>query len=321
MIRFLILRLMATIPVMGVVAMVVFALVRLDKGKAAAQLAGDNATPEIIARISAQLGLDRPIWEQFLIWVGELLQGDLGRSVQSRIPVLTLIGDRIEPTLSLAATTLVYSVAIAVPMGILAAWQQGRLLDRVIMVLSVIGFSVPVFVLGYTLILTLPMWLGERYPGLFGWLQVQGFHSLGEGLGPFLSTIVLPTLALSGIYIALVARITRASMLEALAQDYIRTAHAKGATTRRVLTRHALRNAAVPIVSVIGIGLVLLIGGVVVTETVFNIPGIGRLTVEAILGADYPIIQGVLLVFSVIYVLINLLIDVLYTLLDPRIRY
>jgi peptide/nickel transport system permease protein len=321
MIRFLIFRLMATIPVMGVVAMVVFALVRLDKDKAAAQLAGDNATPEIIARINAQLGLDRPIWEQFLVWVGDLLQGDLGRSIQSKIPVLTLIGDRIEPTLSLAATTLVYSVLIAVPMGVLAAWQHGRALDRIIMILSVIGFSVPVFVLGYTLILAFPLWLGDRFPEIFGWLQVQGFRSIREGFGPFLSTILLPTLALSGIYIALVARITRASMLETLAQDYIRTAHAKGATTGRVLTRHALRNAAVPIVSVIGIGLVLLIGGVVVTETVFNIPGIGRLTVEAILGADYPIIQGVLLVFSVIYVLINLLIDLLYTLLDPRIRY
>jgi peptide/nickel transport system permease protein len=321
MIRFLIFRLMATLPVMGVVAMVVFSLVRLDKGKAAAQLAGDNATPEIIARINVQLGLDKPVWEQFLIWVGDLLQGDLGRSIQSKIPVLTLIGDRIEPTLSLAATTLLYSVLIAVPMGVLAAWQHGRLLDRIIMVLSVVGFSVPVFVLGYVLILAFPLWLADRFPDVFGWLQVQGFRSIREGVGPFLSTILLPTLALSGIYIALVARITRASMLEALSQDYIRTAHAKGAATSRVLTRHALRNAAVPIVSVIGIGLVLLIGGVVVTETVFNIPGIGRLTVEAILGADYPIIQGVLLVFSVIYVLINLAIDILYTLLDPRIRY
>ena len=321
MIRFLILRLLATIPVMGVVAMVVFALVRLDKGKAAAQLAGDNATPELIARINAQLGLDRPVWEQFVIWAADLLQGDLGRSIQSKIPVLTLIGDRIEPTLSLAATTLFYSVLIAVPLGVVAAWQQGRLLDRLIMIVSVIGFSVPVFVLGYVLILAFPMALGEWFPDLFGWLQVQGFRPIRDGLGPFLSTILLPTLALSGIYIALVARITRASMLEALGQDYIRTAHAKGATTARVLTRHALRNAAVPIVSVIGIGLVLLIGGVVVTETVFNIPGIGRLTVEAILGADYPIIQGVLLVFSAIYVLINLAIDVLYTLLDPRIRY
>jgi peptide/nickel transport system permease protein len=321
MLRFLIFRLLATIPVMGVVAMVVFGLVRLDRGKAAAQLAGDNATPEIIARINAQLGLDKPVWEQFVLWVVDLLQGDLGRSIQSKIPVLQLIGDRIEPTLSLAATTLVFSVLMAVPMGVVAAWQHGRWPDRIIMVLSVINFSVPVFVVGYVLILLFPLTLGERFPALFGWLQVQGFYPIRDGIGPFLATILLPTWALSGIYIALIARITRAAMLESLGQDYIRTAYAKGATTRAVLMRHALRNAAVPIVSIIGIGLVLLVGGVVVTETVFNIPGIGRLTVEAILGADYPIIQGVLLVFSVIYVLINLLIDVLYTLLDPRIRY
>jgi peptide/nickel transport system permease protein len=210
-------------------------------------------------------------------------------------------------------TTLLFSVLVAVPMGVVAAWQHGRWPDRLIMIFSVIGFSVPVFVLGYVLILVFPINLGL--------LHVQGFQSIGDGLGGFLSRITLPTLALSVIYIALVARITRTSMLEALSQDYIRTAYAKGAATRTVLIAHGLRNAAVPIVSVIGIGLVLLIGGVVVTETVFNIPGIGRLTVDAILGSDYPIIQGVLLVFSVIYVLINLVIDVLYTLLDPRIRY
>ena len=213
----------------------------------------------------------------------------------------------------MAATTLLFSVIVAVPMGVIAAWQHGRWSDRLIMVFSVIGFSVPVFVLGYVLILA--------FPASLGWFHVQGFQSIFSSVGGFLGRITLPTLALSVIYIALVARITRASMLEALSQDYIRTAYAKGATTRAVLIRHALRNAAVPIVSVIGIGLVLLIGGVVVTETVFNIPGIGRLTVEAILGADYPIIQGVLLVFSAIFVLINLLIDVLYTLLDPRIRF
>lgn len=313
MARFLVLRLLATIPVMGVVALVVFLLVRLDRGKAAAQLAGDNATPDIIARINAQLGLDRPLWEQFVSWILELLQGDLGRSIQSKIPVAKLIGDRMEPTLSLAATTLIFSVIIAVPMGVIAAWQHGRWSDRLIMLFSVIGFSVPVFVLGYVLILA--------FPASLGWFHVQGFQSIFDSVGGFFGRITLPTLALSVIYIALVARITRASMLESLGQDYIRTAYAKGATTKSVLIRHALRNAAVPIVSVIGIGLVLLIGGVVVTETVFNIPGIGRLTVEAILGADYPIIQGVLLVFSAVYVLINLLIDVLYTLLDPRIRY
>ena len=311
--RFLTLRLIATIPVMGVVAVVVFVLVRLDRGKAAAQLCGDICSPERLAEIMTRLGMDKPLWEQFALWLVQLLQGDFGRSIQSQIPVLELIGDRVEPTLSLATTTLLFSMLVAVPMGVVAAWQHGKWPDRLIMIFSVIGFSVPVFVLGYILILVFPLNLG--------WLNVQGFQSIGAGLGGFLAHITLPTLALSVIYIALVARITRTSMLEALAQDYIRTAYAKGATTSTVLIAHALRNAAVPIVSVIGIGLVLLIGGVVVTETVFNIPGIGRLTVDDILGSDYPIIQGVLLVFSVIYVLINLVIDVLYTLLDPRIRY
>ncbi len=321
MARFLTLRLLATIPVLGVVAVVVFLLVRLDRGKAAAILCGDICPPERLAEIMGRLGLDRPVWEQFAVWLGNVASGDFGRSIQSQIPVVRLIGDRLEPTLSLAATTLLFSVLVAVPMGVVAAWQHGRWPDRLIMLFSVAGFSVPVFVLGYALILLFPMTLGVHWPALFGWLQVQGFQPIGQGLGGFLARIILPTLALSVIYIALVARITRATMLETLAQDYIRTAYAKGGTTRRVLVAHALRNAAVPIVSVIGIGLVLLIGGVVVTETVFNIPGIGRLTVEAILGSDYPIIQGVLLVFSFIYVLINLAIDVLYTLLDPRIRY
>ncbi len=311
--RFLIVRLLSTIPVMGVVAMIVFALVRLDRGKAAAILCGDVCPPETLDRIQEQLGLNAPIWEQFLGWVWKILGGDLGLSIQSKIPVAKLIGDRIEPTLSLAATTLIFSVAVAVPMGVIAAWKQGKWPDRLIMVFSVIGFSVPVFVLGYVLILV--------FPASLGWLHVQGFQSITSGLGGFLGRITLPTLALSVIYVALIARITRASMLESLAQDYIRTAYAKGANRRTVLLHHALRNAAVPIVSIIGIGLVLLIGGVVVTETVFNIPGVGRLTVEAILGADYPIIQGVLLVFSALYVFINLVIDVAYTLLDPRIRY
>ena len=312
MARFLALRLLAAIPVMIVVAVIVFMLLRLS-GKPGALLAGDSATPDQIDQINATLGLDRPLYEQFVIWIGQLLQGDLGYSFHSRQSVAKLIGDRVEPTLSLAATTLVASVLFAVPMGMIAAWMHGRWADRFAMLFSVIGFSVPVFVLGYIWIYVFAMQLD--------WLPVQGFVPIGEDFVQFLRHMALPTLALSVLYIALVARITRTSMLEALAQDYIRTAYAKGANRRTVLMAHALRNAAVPIVSVIGIGLVLLIGGVVVTETVFNIPGIGRLTVEAILGSDYPIIQGVLLVFSIIYVLINLVIDVLYTLLDPRIRY
>lgn len=313
MLRLISSRLVAAIPVMGVVAIFVFLLLRLSPGDPAAILAGDAATPEMIAAIRADLGLDRPIWEQFITWVGQLLQGDLGRSVLSKQPVAMMIGQRIEPTISLALTTLAFAVIVAVPIGIVAAWKQGGWIDRGIMALSVVGFSIPVFVLGYILIYFFSMKL-DLFP-------VQGFASLSEGLLPFLERIALPTLTLSFIYIALFARITRAAMLEVLGEDYIRTAHAKGLNESTVLVRHALRNAAVPIVSVIGIGFALLIGGVVITETVFNIPGVGRLVVEAVLARDYPIIQGVILLFSGVYVLINLAIDIAYVLLDPRIRY
>jgi peptide/nickel transport system permease protein len=304
---------MAAIPVMGVVAVFVFLLLRLSPGDPAAILAGDAATVENIAAIRADLGLDKPLPEQFVTWMGQLLQGDLGRSVFSKQPVTVLIGQRIEPTISLALMTLVFSVLVAVPMGIIAAWRQGGWLDRGIMALSVAGFSIPVFVLGYILIYFFSMKLDL--------LPVQGFASLSEGILPFLERITLPMVTLSFIYIALFARITRAAMLEVLGEDYIRTAHAKGLKENVVLVKHALRNAAIPIVSVIGIGFALMIGGVVVTETVFNIPGVGRLVVDAVLARDYPIIQGVILLFSGVYVLINLAIDVAYVLLDPRIRY
>lgn len=313
MLRLILSRLVAAIPVMGVVAIFVFLMLRLSPGDPAAILAGDVATPEIIAAIRADLGFDRPIWEQFVTWLGQLAQGDLGRSVFSKQPVTMLIGQRVEPTISLAICTLIFAIIVAVPMGILAAWKQGSWLDRGIMALSVAGFSVPVFVLGYILIFFFSMKL-DIFP-------VQGFTSIREGVPAFLHRIALPTLALSFIYIALFARITRAAMLDVLGEDYIRTAHAKGLKDHVVLVKHALRNAAIPIVSVIGIGFALLIGGVVITETVFNIPGIGRLVVDAVLARDYPIIQGIILLFSGLYVLINLAIDIAYVILDPRIRY
>jgi peptide/nickel transport system permease protein len=313
MLRLILSRLVAAIPVMGVVAIFVFLLLRLSPGDPAAILAGDTATAETIAAIRSDLGLDKPIPEQFITWIGQLLQGNLGNSVFSKQPVTMLIGQRVEPTLSLALTTLIFAIIVAVPTGILAAWKQGSWFDRGIMATSVAGFSIPVFVLGYVLIFIFSMKL-DLFP-------VQGFASLREGLPAFAARITLPTIALSFIYIALFARITRAAMLEVLGEDYIRTAHAKGLKDHVVLVRHALRNAAIPIVSVIGIGFALLIGGVVITETVFNIPGIGRLVVDAVLARDYPIIQGVILLFSGIYVLINLAIDIAYVLLDPRIRY
>ena len=306
-------RILATVPVMGVVGIAVFLLLHLTPGDPAAVIAGDYARPEDIARIRAQLGLDRPLHVQFFTWVGSILSGDLGVSIFSDLPVVHLIGQRLEPTLALAAATLVFSVVIAIPMGVLAAWKAGTWTDRLIMIFAVLGFSVPVFVIAYAL-----MWVFSLE---LGWFPVQGYKSIFDGFGPFLHSIALPTFALGVIYVALMARITRASMLETLQEDYIRTARAKGVDNRTVLIRHALRNASVPIVTIIGIGIALLIGGVVVTESVFNIPGLGRLTIDAVLHRDYPVIQGVILVFSAAYVLVNLLIDLSYTVLDPRIRY
>ncbi|NEW86677.1 MULTISPECIES: ABC transporter permease [Rhodopseudomonas] len=313
MLGYLIRRLLAAIPVMGVVALFVFLLLRLTPGDPAAIIAGDNASPEQLMRIRATLGLDEPLYVQFFTWVGRLLHGDLGVSLISQVPVLQMIGQRIEPTITVALSTIVVSVIVAVPLGVVAAWKHGTWIDRFVMGLSVIGFSVPVFVIGYVLI--------QIFAIELRWFPVQGFRSLSRGFGPFFERLVLPTLTLSFIYIALIARMTRAAMLDVLGEDYVRTARAKGITESRVLLRHALRNAAVPVITVIGTGFALLISGVVVTESVFNLPGIGRLTVDAVLARDYPVIQGMILLTSGIYVAVNLLIDLAYTLLDPRIRY
>lgn len=310
---YLVRRLLATIPVMGVVAVSVFALLHLTPGDPAAIIAGDYATAEDIARIHTQLGLDRPLHVQFVAWLEQILRGDLGTSIFSHRPVAELIGQRLEPTIVLSVTTLVLAIALAVPIGVLAAWRAGTWLDRLVMGFAVFGFSVPVFVLGYLLIYLFAIQLG--------WLPVQGYVGLDRGLWPCLRSVLLPSFALGTVYMALIARITRASVLEVLSEDYIRTAQAKGLPPLAVLLGHALKNASVPIVTIIGIGLTLLIGGVVITESVFALPGVGRLTVDAILRRDYPIIQGVILIFSGVYVLVNLLIDISYTFLDPRIRY
>lgn len=313
MLGYLIRRLLAAIPVMGVVALFVFLLLRLTPGDPAAIIAGDSATPEQLMRIRTSLGLNEPLYVQFFTWVGRLLHGDLGVSLISQVPVLQMIGQRIEPTITVALSTIVLSVIVAVPLGVVAAWKHGTWVDRFVMGLSVIGFSVPVFVIGYVLI--------QIFAIELRWLPVQGFRPMVRGFGPFAERLVLPTLTLSFIYIALIARMTRAAMLDVLGEDYVRTARAKGITESRVLLRHALRNAAVPVITVIGTGFALLISGVVVTESVFNLPGIGRLTVDAVLARDYPVIQGMILLTSGIYVAVNLLIDLAYTLLDPRIRY
>jgi peptide/nickel transport system permease protein len=313
MLAFVARRLLATVPVLAMVAVFVFLMLRLTPGDPAAIIAGDNATNAQIAAIRDQLGLNQPIPVQFMIWSGRLLRGDLGQSFFFKAEVAELIGQRIGPTLALATVTMLITIAVAVPLGVLAAYKHGGWIDRLVMGFSVLGFSVPVFVLGYLLIYVFAIEI-KLFP-------VQGYRSLAAGLWPFLHRLILPGITLSVIYIALIARITRASVLEVLGEDYIRTAYAKGLSNRVVLMRHALRNAAVPIVTVIGIGVALLIGGVVVTESVYNIPGLGRLTVDAVLARDYPTIQAVILLFSFVYVLINLLIDLSYTLLDPRIRY
>ncbi|WP_144630672.1 ABC transporter permease [Bordetella genomosp. 13] len=310
---FILRRLLATLPVLALVAVVVFAILRLAPGDPAVVMAGDAATPERVAQIRQAMGLDRPLVEQFFLWGGNLLQGDVGASLMSGAPVSQLIGRRLEPTLGLAALTLVFTLAVAIPLGVLAAWRQGRLLDRVVMGVSVLGFSVPVFVTGYALI-----WL---FAIKLAWLPIQGYAPLSGGLWPWLQRLILPALALSTVYVALIARITRISLIEVLGEDYIRTARAKGRGETGVLLGHALRNAAVPIATVVGLGVALLISGVVVTESVFNIPGLGRLVVEAVLARDYPVIQGLTLFFAALYVLVNLVVDCAYAAFDPRIRY
>ena len=313
MLGYLLRRILAAVPVMGVVALFVFLLLRITPGDPAAILAGDTATPEQLARIRTSLGLNEPLYQQFFTWIGKLLHGDLGTSLISNVPVLQMIGQRVEPSISIALCTMALSILVAVPLGVIAAWKHGTWIDRFVMGLSVLGFSVPVFVIGYVLI--------QIFAIDLRWVPVQGFKSISQGFGPFFQRIILPTVSLSFIYIALIARMTRAAMLDVLGEDYVRTARAKGIAESGVLLRHALRNAAVPVITVIGSGFALLISGVVVTESVFNLPGIGRLTVDAVLARDYPVIQAMILLTSGIYVGVNLLIDVAYTLLDPRIRY
>jgi peptide/nickel transport system permease protein len=306
-------RLVATIPVMAVVAVTVFMLLRFTTGDPAAIIAGDNATSQDVAAIRTKLGLDRPVAQQFVIWIGRVVRGDFGESFFFKKPVAELIAGRLQPTVSLAICTLILAVSMAVPLGVVAAWRRGSWIDRGVMGFAVLGFSVPTFVIGYVLIYVVAIQLG--------WLPVQGYQRIEEGFGGFLERLILPSFTLAIIYVALIARITRASVLEVLTADHVRTARAKGLGELAVLVRHVLRNAAVPIVTVIGLGIALLIGGVVVTESVYAIPGLGRLTVDAVLARDYPTVQAVILLFSAVYVLINLLVDLTYTFLDPRIRY
>ena len=313
MLNFLLRRGLATAPVLLIVAVIVFLLLRMTPGDPAAAIAGDGANVQDIERIRAQLGLDAPVVSQFFGWLGHVLRGDLGYSYFYKMSVTDLIGQRLEPTLSVAAVTVVLTVLIAVPLGVLAASRRGGGFDRFIMSASVLGFSVPVFVAGYLMIWLFSMQLG--------WLPSQGYNRIAAGVGPWLRNLVLPCVTLAVMYAALIARVTRAAVSEALTEDYVRTARAKGISERRMLIRHALANAAVPIATIIGLSVAGLIGGVVVTETIYAIPGLGQLTVDAVLSRDYPLIQGITLFFSLVYVVVNLLVDLSYLLLDPRIRY
>jgi len=313
MLSYILRRILSTLPVMGIVALFVFSLLYIVPGDPAVMIAGDQATPDDVERIRQGLGLDRPFLVQFGSWLWHILHGDLGTSIFTNLPVAALIAQRIEPTLSLMSITLVLTILVAVPLGVVAAWKAGSWIDRTIMAFAVFAFSLPVFVVGYVLAYVFAL--------QFEWLPVQGYTPLGKGVWPWFQNLILPALALGSVYTALIARITRASMLEVLQQDYVRTARAKGLDQHTILFVHALKNAAVPIVTVIGIGIALLIGGSIVTESVFAIPGLGRLTIDAILRRDYPVIQGIVLLFSFVYVLVNLLVDVTYTLVDPRIRY
>lgn len=313
MLAFIVRRIITTIPVMAFVALFVFSLLYIAPGDPAAVIAGDQASPADVERIRQSLGLDRPYLVRFGEWFFRVLQGDLGTSIFTSLPVTQLIAQRIEPTLSLMVLTLIFAVVIAVPLGVVAAWKAGTWVDRAVVGFAVFGFSVPVFVIGYLLAYIFALKLD--------WLPVQGYTPISQGIWPWFKNLVLPSITLGTVYIALIARITRATMLEVLQQDYIRTARSKGLAQNNVLYLHALKNAAVPVITIIGIGVALLIGGAVVTESVFAIPGLGRLTLDAILRRDYPVIQGVVLIFSFVYVLVNLAVDLIYTLVDPRIRY
>jgi peptide/nickel transport system permease protein len=313
MLGFVVRRVLSVIPVLLIVAVLVFLMLRLVPGDPAAVIAGDTATDEQVQALRVRMGLEKPLPTQFAIWMGNLLRGDLGESYFFKKPVAELISQRLEPTLALGLCALLLAVVVAVPIGVLAAFRQGSWIDRLVMGLSVIGFSMPLFVLAYLLVYVFSVELE--------WLPVQGYARIREGLWPWLERLILPSFALSVGYIALIARITRTSVLEVLNEDYIRTARAKGLTEREMLIGHALRNAAVPILTIIGIGIAVLIGGAVVTESVFAIPGLGRLTVEAVLSRDFPVIQALILLFSTGYVLVNLLVDIGYAFLDPRIRY
>jgi peptide/nickel transport system permease protein len=298
---------------MVVVVTVVFLLIHLIPGDPASAMLGPDATPVQIQETRRSLGLDRPLWEQLVLFYGRVLQGDLGRSYYLNRPVTQALWERAEPTLVLTLSALLVAVVVGVPSGIVAGAYAGSMWDRLLMITALLGVCIPGF------------WLSLNFIYLFavrlGWLPAGGYVSVFVDPMAALRAMILPAVSLGFNQSALIARIARSCMVEVLAQDYIRTARAKGLPQRSVVAIHAFRNALVPVVTVVGITMAILIGGAVITEIVFNIPGLGRLVVSAILRRDYPVVQGVVLVTAAAYVLINLAVDVIYAFIDPRIRY
>ncbi len=311
--RYIVMRLLSAVPVVLVVGIVTFSLLHVAPGDPAAIIGGDEARPEDLERIRHELGLDRPIIMQFGSWLGRLLQGDLGTSIFSRRSITSLMAPRLQPTLSLGVQVIVLSSLLGVSLGVIAAWRAGRPMDRVLMLFAVLGFSTPGFWLAFILI-----W---GFSVNLGWFPVLGYSPIGDGLLKHLHSMFLPVMVNSILASAFISRITRSTMLEVLREDYIRTARAKGLAELIVYLRHALRPASIPVVTVIGAAIAGLATGFVVTESVFTIPGLGRMLIDAISRRDYPIIQAMLMVSAVFYVLVNLVIDIIYAYLDPRIRY
>jgi len=306
-------RLLALIPVALVVATVAFVLIHLAPGDPASVIAGPYASAEDVQRLQHQLGLDQPLWIQLARWYERLLRGDVGDSIFLRKPVLDAIADRVEPTLLLTVFATVVAVLIGVPAGIVSAHRHNTAADQTVMVLALVGISVPNFLLGLLLILFFSVQLG--------WFPVAGYSPLEYGWAKTLRSLVLPAFALGVVQSGLIARITRSAMLDVLREQFILAGRAKGLGEPALVYKHALKNAMIPTITIIGISFAILIGGAIVVETVFNIPGLGRLIISAVLRRDYPVIQGVVLCIAGVYMLINLAVDLSYPLFDPRVRY
>ena len=306
-------RLLALIPVALVVATVAFVLIHLAPGDPASVIAGPDATRDDVQRIERQLGLDAPLPMQLVRWYGRLVQGDLGQSIFLRKPVTDAILDRVEPTLLLTVSAILIAIVIGVPAGVIAARYHNTTTDQVLMVLALLGVSIPNFLLGLLFILFFSVWLG--------WFPVAGYSPLEYGWLKTLRSLVLPAFALGLVQSALIARIARSSMLDVLREQFITAGRAKGLGERAVIYKHAFKNALIPTMTIIGISFAILISGAVVVETVFNIPGLGRLIISAVLRRDYPVIQGVVLCIAGVYMLINLAVDLSYLIIDPRVKY